>query len=121
MVAFNRTEGFCPDSISIDDGKVFHIHGFVDVGKSDSECYCVDCTSRYTLPGYLSEALQDLLRVIVTRQGTHGWQWWYIRSCFSATSRKDEENKQARQENILPHYHGKTTLGSCSKNHGAVD
>ena len=64
--SFDRTEGFCPDSISIEDGKLFHINRFVAVDKPDRECYCVDGAARYALPGHISEALQDwdLLRVV---------------------------------------------------------
>jgi hypothetical protein len=57
METFDRTKGFCPDGISIDYGKLFHIHGFVTVDKTDCECHRVDGASWYALPGYISEAL----------------------------------------------------------------
>ncbi len=69
METFDRTEGFCPDGISIDYGKLFHIHGFVAVDKTDGERYRVDGAARYAMPGHISEALQDLLRVICPGTG----------------------------------------------------
>jgi len=111
MVAFDRTEGFCPYSISIDDGKLFHIHGFVAVDKTDRERYYINGAARYALPGHISEALQDLLRVVARDwQGTHGRQWWHIRRCIGASGCKDKKDKHDRQKNILPNYHSGSTL-----------
>jgi hypothetical protein len=89
---FDRAESFCTYGISIDYQKLFHIHRFVAVNKTDGECYRVDGAARYAKAGHLSEALQDLLGVIARdRQSTQGRFWWHVSKCIGTAGCKNKE------------------------------
>ena len=73
MVTINRVESFCPDCISIDDRKLLHVNGVMDVEKTDRKSDGIDCTARYAQPRHVAEDLQDLawlLGAVGDREGT---------------------------------------------------
>src|SRR5674476_514791 len=71
MESLDRAKGFGPDGICIDDGKMFHIHGFVDVDQAYRERDCVDGTPGYTLSGRITEHLQE---GCILGTGARDWQ-----------------------------------------------
>jgi len=75
MKAIDWVESFCPDRVSINDGKTFHLDRFVDIGKPDRERDFVYCASWYAYTGYIPEDLEEggIIRVSIGyRESTHG-------------------------------------------------
>jgi hypothetical protein len=59
MKAIDWVESFCPDRVSINNGKMFHLDRFVDIGKPDRERDFVYCASWYAYTGYIPEDLEE--------------------------------------------------------------